>query len=458
LASESRSARRWLVRLRLRLQETLFLDAPPRPPLTPARVGAGLALAAVGVVAICLRLGFSTSFHSLWAEDGTILLETAVRHDFLTSAGTLYVGNVILVPRLVGEIAAAAPLSWAPAIFTIAGNAIVVGCAFIVWTASAAHIRDPFLRAALAALVVIVPVAGLESIDNTDYVAFYMLFATFWLLLWRPRSAVAAGAGGAFGLLTALCTPLGAVLVPLAALRMIAARDRRDWLVVAPLVAGAVAQLVIYEFHRSAAPPSGWDWSTFEAYLQRVLAGGLFGQRIAGGLWEIGGWVFLAILGMTAAALAAFALGRPSRRGRDFLILALILSLGTFVVSAYARDVGGAMVWPAGSYNSTTGPRYAIMPVLLLVSAVLVQLDLGPARERPRVQIACSAGFLALLVAGAVTSFSVADREARGTPSWPSALAAARQSCAPPQAPTATIPISPPGWTTTLPCSEVRAN
>ena len=119
------------MRLRLRLQESLFLDAPPRPPLTPARAAAGLALAAVGVVAICLRLGFSTSFHSLWAEDGTILLETAARHDFLTSAGTLYVGNVILVPRLVGEIVAAAPLSWAPAIFTIAGNAIVVGCAFL---------------------------------------------------------------------------------------------------------------------------------------------------------------------------------------------------------------------------------------------------------------------------------------------------------------------------------------
>ena len=125
---------------------------------------------------------------------------------------------------------------------------------------------------------------------------------------------------------------------------------------------------------------------------------------------------------------------------------------------AKARDVGAAMVWPAGSYNSTTGPRYAIMPVLLLVGAVLVQLDLGPARERPRVQIACSAGFLALLVAGAVTSFSVADRAARGIPSWPSALAAARQSCMPPRAPTATIPISPPGWTTTLPCSDVRAN
>ena len=51
-------------------------------------------------------------------------------------------------------------------VMAICGAAIVTGCAFLVWRASAGHIESPRLRAALAAMVVLLPVVGVETLDN----------------------------------------------------------------------------------------------------------------------------------------------------------------------------------------------------------------------------------------------------------------------------------------------------
>ncbi len=64
-----------------------------------------------------------------------------------------------------------------------------------VWVASAGHIRSPYLRLALAAATVLAPVSGLESTDSGSYASWYLLFASFWLLLWRPRTDWGAALG-----------------------------------------------------------------------------------------------------------------------------------------------------------------------------------------------------------------------------------------------------------------------
>ena len=59
-----------------------------------------------------------------------------------------------------------------------------------------------------------------------------MLVASFWLLLWRPRSNWSAALGGAFLAATALSTPGTIFFLPLALLRAFAVRDGRDLAIV----------------------------------------------------------------------------------------------------------------------------------------------------------------------------------------------------------------------------------
>ena len=77
---------------------------------------------------------------------------------------TTYNGYLQTVSRLVAEpIAQLPPEMFAPAM-AISGAAIVTGCAFLVWRASSGHINSPYLRAGLAALVVLLSVVGVETL------------------------------------------------------------------------------------------------------------------------------------------------------------------------------------------------------------------------------------------------------------------------------------------------------
>ena len=75
----------------------------------------------------------------------------------------------------------------------ISGAAIVAGCALMVWCASAGHIHSPYLRATLAAMVVLLPIVGVETLDNVTNSIWFLFFAAFWILLWRPASSPAQG-------------------------------------------------------------------------------------------------------------------------------------------------------------------------------------------------------------------------------------------------------------------------
>ena len=183
-ASQTSRLRRW----RDWLDSNLFAVSPPTVRPDRDRVALGLALALAGVLVILLRLGWSKPLDSVWAEDGAVFLAGALNDDLVGAVTTTYADYLHLVPRLLAELAALAPLEWAPELLSVLGATVVVLCAFIVWWASAAHLPDPRLRGTLAAVVVLLPVVGYESLANLAYVSWFMLFASFWLLLWRPAS------------------------------------------------------------------------------------------------------------------------------------------------------------------------------------------------------------------------------------------------------------------------------
>ena len=69
-------------------------------------------LIAVCVAGGMLRIGFTMSFDSVWAEDGTVFLGTAMKDGLAESILQPYAGYGHIVPRFLAALASAAPM-WA---------------------------------------------------------------------------------------------------------------------------------------------------------------------------------------------------------------------------------------------------------------------------------------------------------------------------------------------------------
>lgn len=436
------------------LDRYLFVD-PPAAADGPARwekAGLATALLALAVVLQLARIGWTASLNSLWAEDGPIFIQGALTQGFGDAVGTEYSGYLVLVPRLIAELAVLLPLESAAAAVSILSALLIALSGFAVWHAAAAHIPDPLLRGALVAATVLTPVGGLESIDSASYVSWYMLFAVFWILLWRPRTLAGAGWGGLLVAATVLSNPGAWFLLPLAALRAAAIRDRRDATIVGAYFAASAVQLVAMVRSSYEAVEPLWSEDIWTVVLQRVVDGAVFGLRLGGEGWDRFGWPFL--IALTVAVVAAFALGlwRGDGRARAFALIALPAALGMFVLSVYQRAVGPPMLWPEGFHNGAGG-RYAIVPVLLVLSAAMVILchrraPGGGGAAWPRLALT------ALVLVSVAASYPAGESAVRGAPTWDDAFDAAATTCT---SEGAYVPVatSPPGFQMSLPCSEL---
>lgn len=443
--------------LRAHLDTWLFAAAPAGRSKLGRWEGALLATAllAIGVIAQLLRVGASDSLESLWAEDGQIFVQDTITGGFWHAVSSTYAGYLVVVPRLIGEVGAAAPLRDTAAAVAIASGIVVALCGLAVWFASAGLIRNPYLRGTLAALTVLTPVAALESVASGAYVPWYMLFATFWLLLWRPRTTLGAALAGLFILLTGLSSPGVWFFAPLAALRAIAARDRRDLLIVGSFALGAAVQVPIIALNDEATVQPLWTSDIWTAYVQRVVDGAALGERLGGAAWAHLGWPFLIALLVGAVAGLAFGLRRSTASARYLAAIAIPTSLVMFVFSVYQRAVGSQMMWPAGTHFGDGG-RYAIVPALLLVSVALVLVDQSTRRRRGPAWLPWAGmATVAVLLVGLAASFDVSNGVVRGTPPWKEGLEQAAATCAAEAGTEGRVATSPPEFGISIPCDRL---
>ena len=446
-----------LAGLRAQLDRSLFLDSPPADRRLAGWEKAALvvSLLAIGVVLQLLRIGWSASLDSLWAEDGPIFLQATLFQGFADAVFTPYAGYLVVVPRLIGEGANLLPLEDAAAAISVLSAAVVALSGLAVWFAAAGHIRNPYLRGTLAALTVITPVASLESIDSAAYVAWYMLFATFWLLLWRPRTTWGAALGALFVLATALSSPGVWFFLPVAALRALAIRDRRDLMILAAYFLGGVIQIPVLAANQGDTVDPSWSSEIWAAYVQRIVDGAAFGQELGGSLWAHLGVPFLVALCIAAAAALVLLVRRSGPAGRWLAAIAIPTSLLLFVVSVYQRAVGSEMGWGPGSFGGAGG-RYTIVPALLLVSAALALIEDSPWKRHWRGGLSLAGlAATAILLLSLVTSFDERDQATRGTPPWEAALKDAAAQCRAGNLPEVMVPTSPPSFGMQVPCARI---
>lgn len=414
-----------------------------------------VAFVALAAVLQLFRLGPSSALNSLWAEDGTVFLGTALTHGFADAVTTPWAEYLVVLPRLVAEIGAAVPLHDAPLAMNLTAVTIVALSGLAVWFASAGHIHSIYLRALLVALLVLCPVSSIETVATPTNVAWYTTFAVFWLLLWRPSTTSGACLGGLLILLTGLSTPATLFFTPIVLMRALAIQGRRDILVVGSFALAAAIQLPAMAFNNEELTGPLWTGNVVVAFLQRVVDSSVLGLELGGSTWADWGWPLLIAIVAVVVGYLAWMMLRTSA-SRFFVAIAVATSVVMFLVSGYTRALGDVMVWRAGEYN-TFGARYAMVPALLLVSAALVLLDSryrsSASKGRPIAAFAIAAVMLVALV----TSFDVRGEIGRGGPPWDESLEAAAAKCEAKDLAAAPVATAPEGWTMEVSCSRLAS-
>jgi hypothetical protein len=362
-----------------------------------------------------------------------------------------------LFPRLVVQVARLAAPGRAAEILAIVGAFSLAAIACLVFNMARGHIASPALRAILATAIVLLPVANAELLDNVVNVPWWLFFASFWALLWRPSSATGRASAGLVCFLAAASEPLVGLFLPLSVARVFALRNARDQAPSVGIVAGLLYQvLVMVRSSGNIVSSAGSVAGLAQSFSVRVglgLAGGEKGtdwlfvheRSIAVGL---GALVLCSLL-----AIGAFFSG--SLRVRVFTLAAASFCAGCYLVPVWLRGLGPTMQIARVEVAS----RYQAVPILLLVSTILVIAD-NWARARAvhspghRRSVTVVAVCACLLGPTWVVDFRDSNQRSAG-PAWGAQVAKATAECR--RAPTApvSLTIDPPGWDVSLTCGDL---
>jgi hypothetical protein len=425
---------------------------------------------------------------TIWAEDGVIFYTQAVAHPFLHTVVTAYNGYDQLVPRLLVQLALLAPTRDASLVMALTGamSLALIGC--LVFHMARGHISSPLLRALLVCAMVLLPVAVVEMLDNLVNIPWWLFFAAFWAMLWRPAGRSGRWVAAAVCALAAASEPLVGLLLPLALARLAAwsgagvggRRDRR--LAQSPVVglfAGLAYQagVVLAANGEGSFPHAVWN-GILPNLPVRVGLGwvtGLSGTdalaRSSKGLAE-----GLGTLVLVAVVAAGLLLG--SRRVRIFTVTAAASAVLFFAVPVWLRGVG-PLLGEAPSVGFAG--RYAAVPMLVVISTVLVlagelagltgyrrpggryararhararHAD-GSGRPGKAGTLTAAGACLVLLAPAWAADFRDANARSNG-PSWPSQVSAATAQCRLRSSRgQAWLEIDPPGAGVVLPCSRL---
>jgi hypothetical protein len=361
---------------------------------------------------------------------------------------------------VIGQVAALVPIPHASVAFAAGGALVAAGCALFTYHASAGHVSSRWLRALLGLSVLLLPVAQLEIADNGVNSIWYLLVALFWAALWRPRSRAGAWVAALVAFAAAASSSLALLYAPLFVARaLVLPRRSRDQAATAGWTLGCVLQaLIIVTSHTSRFSPRN-PVNAVVFYSRDVLLPALGWHES----WHLRGLIgpdgaTVLVGGLIAAVLIA-AVVTQGRRCRVFVVTAVATGLALAAVTS-------AFAWGGPGQPDTVavehGARYATVPILLLVAALIVSADSFARRwwPRPRAVVAVAV-LVAVLGAGWVTDFRYPVRRYAGPASaWATTVNAWLGYCR--RTPTGTITVTFTDWwssarlANTFSCSSLR--
>ena len=360
-----------------RTLEMLFPPAPA-PPLRTRSRGRTLrsAIAYVGVLGLgagvlLIRQAGTPSWSTLWAEDGGVFRPRALAHPW-SSLLHEQAGYLQLVPQLIADIVTRFPPRPDAAGFAIAGALVTSGCAIFVYHASSGHIQRPGLRALLACSVILLPTAVIEIANSGVDAPWYLMYALFWALIWRPRSRPGQAVAMALAFVTMASNILNLLYLPLVAARVLALPRAREQAVTFGWLAGIAYQ--IPGILQSREPDHiGPVPAAFHFYGQHVLVAAVAGWRLALRLQAAAGIAAcIAIAALVVAAVVAWAAWQGGSRVCVLAVAALGMGVILTIVPALLRT----WIGPATSTDIwVPGSRYTTSAILLIDGIAIAGVD-----------------------------------------------------------------------------------
>jgi hypothetical protein len=428
------------------------------PPAVELTLGGGrrtLVLIGLGAVAFVLGMFRLTpgSWNTLWAEDGTIFVQSALHGD----PGVVlepYAGYLNVLPRLEAGVAALFPLPAIPTVVTVLA-ALTMACVSVALFVLAGHrVRSPWLRLAIWGSFVAAPVASSEVADTLANLHWYLLIVEFWALVVLARSRAVVVVQCLVIAAAVTCDPLAIIALPLVVARIVLC-GRRDLPIAIVFVAASAVQLVGIAAAQSVhqrdvtftLPGAG---RVIDFYGTEVATPMLFGVRItsrlATSLPETLGGIVLA--GIAAVLVVGALRSRRQRIGMLTLAGSSAVLMGTTLALQWDWIVAPP------PYQFVFNARYILAPIALLFSAVAVALDgILSSTRHPRpvsVLVILFAVWTGIVAASDYRAFE--PRQA--SPDWNHELDVAAANCG--RGREQRVDIVPGGWTVAISCDRLK--
>lgn len=428
-----------------------------------ARVATTAGLLGLAVLLPLLRETGVHSWRRVFAEDGPVYAEAALRRGGLAVVFEGSAGYLQLPPRLLASVSSIIPLDLLALYLAVSGAVVGALLAWFVYVATAGWISSRVVRLALASQVVLMDIAAVEvtgSITNTIWPLYAVLPLALVTVATRRRQVVVA-AGVAFFAATA--TPLTVVFIPLALGWALVRRARSTWIIVSAYAVGLVVQFAVVVSTSDTAKPATTGSVGELTRLAGVRISGVFvvgspGVFSTSRVW-FGDGVAL-MIGSTLVLLVLLVVLMRGASRRDRLMAGVLVAYGvvTFVVPVWGRGTS-SLTWGIGPQLELGGTRFSLAPVFLLSAAFAILVaPVGSTAVRAVARIGRYV-FVVHVVVLSILAFPVTNARSEHGVAWASALKDARRTCARAD-PDQMVKLAADDrgfWIITLPCREVTA-
>lgn len=341
-----------------------------RPGLHVTTLSAGWVL-----IATCVQLARGSGYGPVdvvWAEDGGVFLNQAMRAPLWQNLSTPHAGYLQVICRLLAQPAAYLPLSWAAWWFAVAAAVVVVLISLLVWFASRDVLRSRWARVLLTVFVPVLPQAGFETNANVANLHWYLAYAAFWVLLAAPKALRWQLGASVVVVLAVLSDPLTVLVLPATVVGVIVHRRVSCGPPIAMLLALLVQAWVVLGTGSSLRATSTSLADLVGVYALRVVTSAATGDRVLESLYPRWGVVAVALLSLAVLVGVLLAFWKTGSNGRWVAGLALGVSVVYLCVPIALRGTGSML--ESESFG-LSGSRYALVPLLLFWVGAIVLLD-----------------------------------------------------------------------------------